>query len=218
MKPSSTTTLRPSEEEVEDLALRLEIDYREHRYQNCQRAASMLRRLVPSAELASSTETDNDIQPDAPGWELVESARKNARYWESAARNEPERESALMHLHQAMLAYKNCAYYLAGKLSSSTRCSTMTDLEISAIGASVPAGRDYEQRRDRAIADAAARKALQSSIERGEDDFIATMAAEYGPEAAEAVRAYVRSLPSAKGRETCVPGQPCPTCKQKVRW
>ena len=37
--------LQPSDTEIEDLALRLEIDYREHRYQNCQRAASMLRRL-----------------------------------------------------------------------------------------------------------------------------------------------------------------------------
>lgn len=35
---------KPSDEEIEDLALRLEIDYRQHRYQNCQRAASMLRR------------------------------------------------------------------------------------------------------------------------------------------------------------------------------
>lgn len=49
------TTHRPSEEEIEDLALRLEIDYREHRYQNCQRAASMLRRLVPS-EIESTKE------------------------------------------------------------------------------------------------------------------------------------------------------------------
>jgi hypothetical protein len=38
--------MRPTNEEIEDLALRLEIDYREHRYQNCQRAASMLRRLM----------------------------------------------------------------------------------------------------------------------------------------------------------------------------
>jgi hypothetical protein len=44
------TVSNPTKEEIEDLALRLEIDYREHRYQNCQRAASMLRRLLPAPE------------------------------------------------------------------------------------------------------------------------------------------------------------------------
>lgn len=34
--------MRPTNEEIEVLALNLEIDYRLHRYQNCQRAASML--------------------------------------------------------------------------------------------------------------------------------------------------------------------------------
>lgn len=60
----------------------------------------------------------NDDQPDRLGWEMVEPARVNARYWEGAARNETERESALQHLHQAMLAYKNCAYHLAEQIAA----------------------------------------------------------------------------------------------------
>lgn len=58
--PSATS--RPSAEEIEDLALRLEIDYREHRYQNCQRAASMLRRCVESEIKPLSAEADAVIK------------------------------------------------------------------------------------------------------------------------------------------------------------
>lgn len=43
----------------------------------------------------------------------LEPARRNAEYWTEAARHEPERASALTHLHQAVNAWKNAAYAMA---------------------------------------------------------------------------------------------------------
>lgn len=63
--------------------------------------------------------------------------------------------------------YRLCDLALKALSSSTGRMSLLTDEQIASVGAAVPAGRGYTERRDRAIADASAAFAI-SSIWRSE--------------------------------------------------
>ena len=59
-----------------------------------------------------------NVQPDRPGWPLLEKTRENADYWLRGGRNEPNREQAILALEQSINAWKGAAYSLAEKMTT----------------------------------------------------------------------------------------------------
>ena len=111
-------------------------------YDMREAAEKDLRALVDMAKRSNGREPEGVKLPYPIGYAAnpirepgripdLEGARRNADYWEDAARNEPERSDALQHLHQAVNAWKNAAYAMADQRDSAlSSTGTLDDVTV----------------------------------------------------------------------------------------